>query len=564
MSTDQEQRGYPDVPFTVGIWRVDPLANEMHQDTETVKLEPKVMRVLCLLAARAGSVVSRDDLESEVWSGMVVTTDAVTNTIIKLRKVFGDDSRNPRYIETISKSGYRLIAEVDRDLPKGPVPPPSSAPPRRQLERLLVPLLIAIGAGLWLALTNEEPAAPGEGLDAVDMRQQPSIAVLPFDNPGADPTQDYFADGITEDLITDLSKFSGLWVVARNSAFAYRGSPESEQIIARELGVTYLLKGSVRRSGERVRINARLTEGKNGGNLWAERYDIQIDDIFEIQDEITARIVAALQLEIAPADRSRMTQQNPASVDAYDALLRGLDYFGRRSPDDNRLAKEHYERAIAIDPGFARAYVGLAMVYARDAADGWEPGADTALIRAAELTEKARRLDPSLPQIYFVEGLIELFRRNYETALRNAEHAISIKPSYADAYALRAWIQHFDGRPAAGLSSMERAVRLNPRIPSVYRLLRGALYYSQGDIDEALADFEAAVEISPNYQNLRIWLAAAYAAANRIDDANWESSEILALNPEFSASLAERAFPIRDPEYRQRFLNDLMQAGLPD
>lgn len=560
MSATFGPAAHPETPFTVGDWLADPRANELHRDAATVKLEPRVMRVLCVLAEQPGSVVTREDLETRVWAGMVVTSDAVTNAIVKLRKVFGDDSRRPRYIETISKTGYRLIAEVG----SGPAATRTPAPgdPRAWKERRpakwLVPLLlVALLVGLWLVSRDY-------GVEDRMSDRQPRIAVLPFENLSADPKQDYFADGITEDLITDLSKVSGLEVIGRNSAFAYKGSREREQAIAADLGVAYLLKGNVQRSGGRIRINARLADGRDGDNLWADRYDSEIEDVFDIQDEITARILTALEVQIAPKDRSRVAQRDTASVGAYDELLRGLDYFGRRSPENNRLAKQHYERAIALDPGFARAYAGLAMVYARDATDGWDPKPEIALSRASELAEKAQRLDPSLHQVYFVEGMLALFRRNYEAAIGSTDHAISIKPSYADAYALRAWIEHFDGRIAEGLASMEQAVRLNPRIPSVYRVIRGALHYAQADLDKAIEDLEVAVEVNPSFQNARIWLAAAYAAAGRIEDAQWQSSEILALNPDFSSSHSLWAFPIRDPAYSDRFLRDLRRAGLPD
>jgi tetratricopeptide (TPR) repeat protein len=258
-----------------------------------------------------------------------------------------------------------------------------------------------------------------------------------------------------------------------------------------------------------------------------------------------------------------MIHNRQASIEAYDEFLQGLDYYGRRSLGDTQLAIRHYERAIAIDPGFARAYAGLALVYSRDAVDGWNLTEQDALQRAAELTEKARRLDPSVPQIYFVEGQIELFRRNYEAAIRNAEQAIAIKPSYADAHALLAWILHFAGRTDEGLASMQRAARLNPRLPSVYRGVRGAIHYAEGEIDKALSDLEAAVHINPSYQMMRIWLAAAYAAAGRLDEAAWEGDEILALDPTFTLSHVAEAFPIRDPGYLQRFLHDLRLAGLP-
>ena len=248
MTLDLEQGDSWEAPFIVGDWLVDPRANEIRRGAEAVKLEPKVMRVLCFLAARPSSVVSREELESQAWAGMVVTSDAVTNTIIKLRKAFADDSRHPRYIETISKSGYRLIAEVGRDEPAAA--PPSSLPPRRlRLARVLLPLLVVLAPGRWLFSPDDDPKPPDNGADALHPGQKPGIAVLPFDNLDTDPGQDYFADGITEELITDLSKLSGLLVAARNSAFACKGSIEDAWGIARELGVDYLLKGSVRRAG---------------------------------------------------------------------------------------------------------------------------------------------------------------------------------------------------------------------------------------------------------------------------------------------------------------------------
>ena len=569
MGTDEAKTADPDPRFTVGDWLVDPDANEIHLGRKTLKLEPKVMRVLCLLAEHPGKVISREELESRAWSGMVVSYDAVSNTIIKLRKAFGDDSRSPSYIETISKSGYRLIAEVGQvpsatsvaepERPEHPVQSTRLVSPRKRLLPALTFLLAVVAAILWLMSPEDDPPRQTES----PAPSKPAIAVLPFDNLSGDPGQEYFANGFTEDLITDLSKLSGLLVVAPNSAFSYKGSVEDERTIGRELGVDYLLKGSVQRSGGRVRINVRLTDSHTANNLWAERYDREIDDIFAIQDELAAQIVSALEVEIAPEDRKRLARNYVASVQAYDEFLKGLDHYGRRSFEDNELAKFHYERAIELDPGFARAYAGLALVYSRDVVDGWDLAARGSLERAAVLADKAQQLDPSVPQIYFVKGQVELFRRNYEEAIHHAEHAISIKPNYADAHALLAWILHFAGRPREGLASMEHAVRLNPRVPSIYLLVRGALYYSQGDIDKALGDFEPAVDMNPSFQQLRIWLAAAYAAAGRLEEAAWESGEILALYPEFSVSYVERGFPIRDPTYLERFVSDLLKAGLP-
>ena len=556
-----------DAPFAVGDWEVHPRSNEIRRGTKRVKLEPKVMQVLCFLAARPGAVVSREELEAQAWPGMVVTYDAVTSAIIKLRKALGDEARHPRYIETLSKSGYRLIAEVHGGVADKPNFSAGRAAQTRSsiAFRFLIPFVALVLIAVWLLHPKGgDPTVSDGGGTVPEPAHTPGIAVLPFVNLRAVPEQDYFADGVTEDLITDLSKLSSLWVVARNSAFAYRGGTEDERAIARELGADYVLRGSVQRSADRIRINVRLVDGLRGSNLWAERYDRPIDDLFALQDEIAASILSAIEVEIAPSDRARLGRSHLASIEAYDAFLRGLDHHGRRSLENTQMAIDHYRRAIAIDPEFARAYAGLALVYGRDAVDGWNLGAEDGLAKAEELIVQARALDPMVPQVYFVQGQIELFRSNYAAAIRSTEEAIAMKPNYADAHALLAWILHFAGRADDGLVSMERAVRLNPRVPAIYRLVRGALHYKNGDIDRALADFEAAVDISPSFQLSRVWLAAAYAAADRPGDAEWETREILALDPGFSLSHVRRAFPIKDPIYRDRFLEDLRRAGLPD
>ena len=323
-------------------------------------------------------------------------------------------------------------------------------------------------------------------------------------------------------------------MVGRNSAFAFQDSTEPAGSIGRTLGVRYLLRGSLRREGEQLRLNVCLIDSRDGRTLWAERYDRRLTDVFRIQDELTAQIVSALQVELAPADRRRLARNHEASVEAYDELLQGNDHYGRRSFQDNELAKDHYRRAIELDPGFARAYAAVAPAHSRDAVDGWKPGLRAAMEQAATLVDQAARLDPEVPQIYFVGSQIALYRRDYAEAIGQAEQAIALSPGYADAYALLALVLHYAGRPAEGLGEMERAVRLNPTPPSIYRLVRGALHYSLGDHPSAIADLEPAIPMNPTYQMLRLWLAAAYAGAGRVEEAQWEAAELMALNPGFT------------------------------
>ncbi len=554
--------------FAVGEWKIESGSQRLSRDGQAIKLEPKVMRVLVYLAERQGRVVSREELESDVWAGRVVTYDAVTNTIIKLRRAFGDDPKEPRYIETISKNGYRLIPQVTWNSPS-----PDDLPARIEkeigtdvpgwLERNRIGVVfgtVALAlAGGWALLSKEEqaplPAQTASG-------EPPSIAVLPFDNLSGDPTQDYFSDGITEDLITDLSKVSGLLVLARNSVFAYKGSTLPEQEIGKELKASHLLKGSVRKEGDRVRINVRLVDAIHGGNRWAERYDHRLDDIFAIQDKLTAQIVSAMEVELAPSDRRRLTRNHIASVEAYDAFLRGLDFYGRRSEEDNRQAKEHFQQAIDLDPLYARAYTGLALAYTRDFSDSWSDPDGQSMKKANELARRAAELDNSVPQVRFVLSQQELYARNYSAAIDQIEQAIQLKPSYADGYAMLAWTLHFAGRPEEGFEALQRAVRLNPRVPAIYRGIFGALHYELGNTQEAIGYLEEGTEISPNYQLLRVLLTAAYSGAGMLDEAQWQAEEVLALNPDFSLKDMEQVYPIRNPLYMERMIADLKRAGL--
>jgi TolB-like protein/DNA-binding winged helix-turn-helix (wHTH) protein/Tfp pilus assembly protein PilF len=555
-----------DTTFKIGDWSVEPAANRLFREDQEIRLEPKVMRVLIYLVERCGEVISRHDLEAHVWAGMIVTDDAVTNTVIKLRRALGDNARNPRYIETIAKTGYRLIAEVS-------VPEVSAVQAEEEsttgiagrAQRLWRKTLIG-GVGLllggsilwWVAVPMETPTpATSDLADA-----KPVIAVLPFENLSADPEQDYFSDGITEDLITDLSKISGLRVVARNSVFAYRGSTDTEQSIGAELHARYLLQGSVRRAQGRVRINVRLTDVSDIGMRWAERYDRELKDIFQLQDEITQQVVNALQIELSSDDRKRLIRDYATGIEAYDLYLQGLDHYGRRSGESNLLAKYFFERAIEIDPAFARAYAGLALTYTINAVNGWGATLEKSLAKAEQLIEKAKALDDSLPQAHFVAGEVQMYRRDYNAALDELARAVELKPSYADAYALTAWVLHFAGRPQQGLAAMRQAIDLNPRVPGAYQMVEGALHYELGKHAEAVRLLELAVQNNPNYQLARVFLAAAYAASGKVEEAAWQIDEILTLNPSFTLAAVEHAAPIRDPEYRERFLRDLQRAGL--
>jgi TolB-like protein/DNA-binding winged helix-turn-helix (wHTH) protein/Tfp pilus assembly protein PilF len=566
-----------DARFRLGDWLVDPASYRLSRDGREARLEPKVMQVLACLADHAGQVVSRRELEAEVWPGMVVTDDAVTNTVIKLRKALGDDARRPVYVETIAKSGYRLIAPVAPD-PEGAAPPtgldqaagvraapgatrPGHAARRRSMAQraAVLGLVLLVGLGTWWLMVRS-PSLDPTGTP-VALPKRPVVAVLPFENLTADPAQDYFADGITEDLITDLSKLSGLQVLARNSTLAYRGSTATEQRIGRELGARFLVEGSVQRSGGRLRINVQLIDTVEGRNRWAERYDRELTDVFRIQDDIVARVVAALQVELAAGEQQRLGRRYTASIEAYDEFLRGLDLLGRRASADNPEARAHFERAIALEPGFARAYAGLAMTYALHAVYGAGAAVGPSLRRAEQIARRGLAIDDTVPQLRYALGLAETYQGNLAAAIAEVSRAIELRPSYADGYGLLAWILHFAGRPTEGLEAMQRAIALNPHVTALYRTVEGALHYQLGNLDRSLDLLQQAAQMSPNQLLTRLFLAAVLAADGQLDAARWQVEELHALDPAFTLDL-DSGFPIRDPVYRERLLADLRRAGL--
>jgi len=526
------------------------------------------MQVLVYLFEHAGSVVSRSELEQQLWPGRVVTEDAVTNAIAKLRRVFGDDARHPRVIETVSKIGYRLIAHVN---PNVGISDPATVSTDLKLYSkgrgwrsgivwaagiisvllILVSTLGYLGKGI---LTSRSDPLSGK----------PAVAIMPFKNLGITPEQDYFANGITADLITDLSKVSALLVIAPGSVFAYKDSLTGPRQISSELDVDYVVMGSVQRLGDRLRVNVQLMEAGVERAIWGERYDSTMNQIFSVQDRLVTAVIMALKVELGPTERTTLSKQPTNSVAAYDHYLQGYEAHGHRSREQNLTAREHFQRAIQLDPGFARAYAGLALTHSRDAIDGWTMTPERSLEQAAELAGKAAVMDPSLPQVHFVSAQVDLFRHRHLQAIEAAQRAIEIEPNYADAYALSAWILNYAGRPAEALTSMEMAMRLNPRPTASYLEVLGEIRFVLGQYKESVSIFERVLNINPNYTRARMWNVAALAHAGFRDRADWEAIELLILNPNFTLTRLEFAFPFQDPRELDKLLSGLKMAVLPD
>jgi len=553
-------------PFLVGDWQADPSTGRILKSGEEVKLEPKVMQVLVFLAENQGKVVSRDDLESAAWAGMVVGYDAVSGSIIKLRKALGDDSRNPRYIETVSKKGYRLIAPVSTGMVDNQDP---SATKQKSPEISFGRAnFLAIGAGalivfgLLLFFISRTESVNQTAKTSVEI---PSVLVMPFKNLSGDSQQDYFSDGITDDLITDLSRVDSVRVIAPQSSYYFQSNPAGLDEIARQLGVLYIVEGSIRKSGNYIRINIQLTDTKKRENVWANRYETNAGDIFKIQDEITRNVMDAMYLTLSGGGMEYVTNRGTSNLDAYDAFLLGQKYIKTRTRQGYDQTIKAYRRAIEIDPDYARAYGALAVTIIRGYRYQWS---DLSLVeareRALELAEKAVALNQSNPQIFWSLAYVHLHRLEYDEAEKAAKQSIVLSPNFADGYALLANIANWRGKPTEAVNYMNKAINLNPYYSFQYPSTLGLAFYELGRYEEAANALRQALERNENALNPHLFLAATYIRLGMVDEATWEIEQVGANHPDAKLSDLGTMFPFEQKKYLMSLTDDLRRAGLSE
>jgi TolB-like protein len=414
-------------------------------------------------------------------------------------------------------------------------------------------------------------AKPGPGTVTVPGPQprrspvtdKPSIAVLPFINMSADPEQEYFSDGISEDIITDLSKASGLFVIARHSTFKYKGKAVDLQQVARELGVRYVLEGSVRKAADKVRITAQLIDASTGGHLWAERYDRDLTDIFALQDEITEKIVAALEVKLTEGEQEQVARRYTDNLEAYDYFLRGRAYQARGSKESNAHAQKVLERAIDLDPTFAGAYAILSYSYFRDWFNQWSEGPQ-ALGRAFEAAKKAVALDDSLPVARTYLGWVYVWIKQHEEAIAEAKRAIALDPNFAEGYARLGQILIFAGRPEEGIGLVKKAMRLDPHYPPTYLNYLGRAYFEMGKHEDAISALKESLNRDPDFMYARLVLAVLYSELGRKEEAQAEVAEALRISPRVSMEGQRERMAFKDQAVLERFIDGLRKAGLPE
>ena len=428
--------------------------------------------------------------------------------------------------------------------------------------------VLACGAILawWLSGPGKVPAgATTQATETAEASaQRLSIAVLPFANLSGDSEQEYFSDGITNDIITDLSQVSGLPVIASNSVFVYKNTPVKVQQVARDLGVSHVLEGSVQKSGNKVRINVQLIDASNGHHLWAERFDREILDIFQLQDEVSRKIVDQLAVSLTQGEQRLLERQRQVDPEAYDVLLQGLALVRRFTRETNAESRQYFKRAIEFDPQFARAYADVAFTYALDILFGWQEASEENFRTAFEYADKAIALDDSIGQVHFARSVLLLAARRHDEAIEASKRSVAQHPNYADGWAEYAQALIYAGRLEEGLEKMRIAMQLNPRHAFFYTWIEGNAKMLQGDYAAAETAFLDVVERNPHFIGAHLTLASLYGNQGHIDEAQWSAAEVLTLDPDLTLSVEADRVPYLQPEHLQFYIEGLRRAGIPE
>jgi TolB-like protein/tetratricopeptide (TPR) repeat protein len=509
---------------------------ELWRAKRAVHVEPQVFDLLVYLVQNRDRVVSKDDLIASVWSGRIVSESTLTSRINAARNAVGDSGRKQQLIRTIPRKGLRFIGAVHTQVDDN-TPNQATDPPPDDIREVSRPALL--------------------------LPDRPAIAVLPFTNMSGDPEQEYFSDGISEDIITALSKLRWFFVIARNSSFVYKGKAVHMKQVAEELGVGYVVEGSVRKNGDRVRITAQLNDVSTGSHIWAERYDRDLADVFAVQDEITESIVAAIEPQLYAAENFRARRKPPGSLDAWDLVMRALSHFWRVTRQDNVVAQALLEKAIAIDPNYGQALGVLATSHTFGAHMGWADMSTVAPI-AQRAALSAVRADGEDPWAHHGLAYVYLFTRRFDDSLAEFELALQLNPNFSLAQAFYGVALCYCGRWEEGDLAVRRALRLSPRDP-FSALYYGIAAYAQfigHHYDEAIRLSHEAIRQRGDFVGGHRVLTAAAGMAGRRDVAKAALVELRRAQPNIKLAWIAKDLPMRQEADREHYLEGFRRAGL--
>jgi TolB-like protein/DNA-binding winged helix-turn-helix (wHTH) protein/Tfp pilus assembly protein PilF len=510
----------------VGEWRVAPELNSLERDGHSVRVEPKIMQVLVTLAERPGSVLSKEHILRQVWPETFVSEEVLTRSISELRRVFQDNPREPTYIQTIPKGGYRLLAAV---VAEGSDRQTISTRwwERRKGGLAIAAAVVLLGAFSFYFINRRQHAESRSRIS--------SLAVLPLTNLSGDANQDYFTDGLTDELTTRLAKISALRVISRTSVMHYKGSTKTTPEIARELNVDALLVGSVLRSGDKVRISAQLIQARNDKNVWAESYERDLHDIIALQADVARKVAEQIKIQVTPQESEKVFTAGAVNPEAYDSYLKGNYYWGKFTVASMRKALFYYQQAIDKDPNYALAYVGLANAYH----ELWDAPPKEIVPKSRAASEKALQLDEGLAEAHSSLGWVKwIYYWDWAGAEAEFHRALQLNPNSSDAHGMYAEYLDSMGRFAEAAKEREIAKQISPVEPILYQNSGEHFLYGR-EFDKAIEQYNEALELDPTFAIAHFGLAQAYALKGMWKESmeHYEQSAILDGDPELASKV---------------------------
>jgi TolB-like protein/Flp pilus assembly protein TadD len=521
--------------FSFENFVIDCDRRELRRDARLVAVEPRVFDLLTYVIKNRDRVVSRDDLMTAVWDGRIVSESALTTCINAARSAVSDNGEAQRFIKTLPRKGIRFVGAVRED---------DSCTEARAVE-------------IAREQIERELALP----------DRPSVAVLPFSNLSGEPEQEYFADGMAQEIITALSRCNWLFVIAHNSSFTYKGKTIDVRQVARELGVRYVLQGSVRRENNRIRFSGQLVEAMSGTHIWADRFDGEMRDIFDLQDQFTASVVAAIEPTLQLAEIGRLKGKPAASLEAYDLLLRAQQLEYEFTEESLAGAIDCLRQALTIDPRYARAMALAAYCYAERRFQGWAKDLGAEATEGLRLSTRAVELGKDDSSVLWMAAYaVRQFASDARAAKELVQRSLSLNPNSAIALAIAGWIEVVIATPADALELFRRAERLSPRDPRGWFIAGGMAHahFTQGEFDAAVSCAKRALLYNPRYASGLRLLAAGLAKLGRRDEAAAAVQRLLRIEPELTISSLRARVMFMDESVWDKFAGGLRLAGLSE